>query len=67
MLQTKMGMKQLDADSSSLIVNIGMTKMLSYVKFNATVFVTLLIFLAVYRFLIAYSYFGFVTSKNKIL
>ena len=36
MLQTKMGMKHLDADSSSLIVNIGMTKMLLYVKADAT-------------------------------
>ena len=31
-----MGMKRLDADSSSLIVNIEMAKMLSYVTANAT-------------------------------
>jgi len=35
-LQTKMGMKQLDADSSSLIVNMGMAKMLSFVRADAT-------------------------------
>jgi len=35
-LQTKMRMKQLDADSPSLIVNIGMAKMLSCVKADAT-------------------------------
>ena len=35
-LQTKMGMKRLDANSSSLIVNLEMTKMLSSVKANAT-------------------------------
>ena len=34
--QTKMGMRQLDADSSFLIVNMEMANMLSYVKANAT-------------------------------
>jgi len=35
-LQIKIAMKQLDADSSSLIVNIEMAKILSYVKANTT-------------------------------
>jgi hypothetical protein len=34
--QTKMGMKRLDANSSSLIVNLEMAKMLSSVKAHAT-------------------------------
>ena len=35
-LQIKIAMKQLDPDSSSLIVNIEMAKMLSCVKANTT-------------------------------
>jgi len=35
-LQAKMGIQQLDADSSSLIVNLGMAKNFSYVKADAT-------------------------------